>query len=71
MIVFDDQGCAVCREHWLSGSRPRYLAIDVELHTRLFRCDICGSYWEELERYAVEVTESEVQHFPGEFRSVD
>ena len=65
MIPFDDQGCAVCREQWMTGSRPTFLALSIALHTRLFRCDECGSHWEELERYAVQVSPSEARlHFP-------
>jgi len=65
VIPFDEQGCPVCREQWLTGSRPAFLALSIELHTRLFRCEVCGSYWEELERYAVQVSPSEARlHFP-------
>lgn len=35
-----------------SGGRPPQLAISLELHTRLYRCTTCLSYWEENERYA-------------------
>lgn len=67
MIPFDEQGCAVCRELWSTGSRPAHIALSIELHTRLFHCEMCGSYWEELERYAVQVSPTEARlHFPEE-----
>ncbi|RZU64134.1 hypothetical protein EV379_0428 [Microterricola gilva] len=59
MKTWEEQGCEVCRQQWMSGDRPQYLATNIERHTTLFRCVVCGSYWEDRERYAVEVTKSE------------
>jgi hypothetical protein len=56
-----NQGCSACRASWESGSREglRNIGTSYKMHTRLFRCDLCGAYWEELERYAHEISSSE------------
>jgi phytoene/squalene synthetase len=55
------QGCDECRSAWERAS-PRaaldLLGTSYELHTRLHRCRTCGSYWDELERYAHQVPEA-------------
>lgn len=61
-----DPGCAVCRQLWASGQRPELLVLDLVLHTRLYRCAACGSYWEENERYANVIAEAAVRaDYPG------
>jgi hypothetical protein len=59
------QGCSVCRAAWESGSRTglRYIGISDELHARLYQCNICHAYWEELERYAHEISPDEASAF--------
>ena len=59
MKTWDEQGCTVCREQWMSGERPHYLSMNVERNTKLYKCSVCGNYWEERERYAVQVTKVE------------
>jgi hypothetical protein len=66
MSSWKDQGCAVCRQLWRSGQRPEELAVNIQLHARLFQCGVCGSYWEENERYAVVIPEPTVRaDYPG------
>ena len=66
MTAWTEKVCIVCRQQWLSGKRPEKLAVNIELHTRLYRCTICGSYWEENERYADVVTQAAVlSDYPG------
>jgi hypothetical protein len=59
--TWQTKGCAVCRDLWESGGRPTQLSISLELHTRLYRCAACLSYWEENERYADVVSDTTVQ----------
>jgi hypothetical protein len=66
MTAWKEKGCAVCRQQWMAGQRPEQLTINIELHTRLYRCSVCGSYWEENERYADVITEATVlSDYPG------
>jgi uncharacterized Zn finger protein len=60
MMAWKDKGCAICRRQWMSGERPEQLAVCIALHTRLYRCAECGSYWEENERYADVITKAAV-----------
>lgn len=54
---WEEQGCAVCRAGWETGSRTglRHVGASEELNTRLYQCEICRAYWKELERLAHEV----------------
>lgn len=62
----NDPGCDVCRQLWASGGRPQELLVSVIMHTRLYCCEVCGSYWEENERYANVIPESTVRaDYPG------
>ena len=66
MVPWRNKGFTVCRQLWESGGRPTQLALNLELHTRLYRCSVCGSYWEENERYADVVPENTVRtDYPG------
>jgi hypothetical protein len=52
----------MCRAVWERGEQTATLSawgVSYELHTRLYRCDACGSYWEELERYAHQIPDAE------------
>jgi hypothetical protein len=55
---WSEQGCPICRAEWLSGSMPslQHVGTSNELHVRLYLCKVCGAHWEELERYAHEVS---------------
>lgn len=66
MTAWEEKGCEVCRQQWRAGERPMQLAVNIELHTRLYRCSICGTYWEENERYADVIPEVAVlSDYPG------
>ncbi len=56
-----DMGCSICRGQWERGERPRLVAENVYLHSRLYTCAACGSYWEELERYACTISIEEAR----------
>jgi hypothetical protein len=67
-VEWKDKGCSVCRGLWESGKHPPELAVNYDLHTRLHRCSECGTYWEQLERYADVISESEARkQFPDAF----
>lgn len=61
MTAWKDKGCTVCRQTWISGERPEYIVENIELHTRLYRCATCNTYWEENERYADVIPEITVR----------
>lgn len=62
------KGCEVCRSLWESGRHPRELAVSYALHSRLHHCDVCGTYWEQLERYADVIDEGEARKlYPDTF----
>jgi hypothetical protein len=66
MTAWNEKGCSVCRQQWMFGERPEQLAVNSELHTRLYRCSVCGIYWEENERYADVITQAAVlSDYPG------
>lgn len=70
MKAWKDKGCPVCRRLWESGQRPPELAVQYDLHSRLHRCSACGSYWEQYERHADTIDESEAKRlYPDAFRS--
>jgi len=60
---WNDQGCGSCRASWESGSREnvRQVGTSVELHSRLYRCTVCGSFWAELERFVHEISAEEAR----------
>jgi hypothetical protein len=55
------KGCEVCRGQWENGSHPPELAVSDVLHSRLHRCEACGSYWEQHERYADTMSENDMK----------
>jgi hypothetical protein len=68
--AWENKGCKVCRSLWESGRRPPELAVNYELHSRLHRCDKCGTFWEQLERYADVIQEDEARKlYPEAFAS--
>jgi hypothetical protein len=58
-----DQGCPACRASWEASSKVdlRHIGTSNELHTRLYQCRVCSSYWQELERYAHEIPADEAR----------
>jgi hypothetical protein len=62
------KGCERCRGLWESGRRPPQLGVSHELHSRIYRCDTCGTFWEQHERYADVITEIEARRlYPEAF----
>lgn len=46
-IPFHDQGCAFCREFWISTSdQPKLIGVSLEYQCHLYRCGVCSSWWE-------------------------
>ena len=72
MAGWQDKGCKLCRELWESGQRPPELAINYDLHSRLHKCNECGTYWEQHERYADIIDENEAKKlYPDAFFETD
>jgi hypothetical protein len=66
--AWKEKGCEVCRALWEAGRTPPELAINLELHSRLHRCTVCGTFWEQLERYADVIKEDEARRlYPDAF----
>lgn len=62
MNDWNAKGCSVCRKQWAWGrSNPPELAVNAGRHASLHRCQECGTYWEQFERYADVVQESEAR----------
>ncbi|MDF0606910.1 hypothetical protein HZU77_014840 [Neisseriaceae bacterium TC5R-5] len=58
---WQNKGCEICRNLWESGKQPPELALNCELHSRLHRCAVCGTYWEQHERFADTIKEEEAK----------
>jgi hypothetical protein len=56
-----EQGGPLCRAAWESGTRHdlHLIGSSIELHARLYQCNACSVFREELERYAHEVSPQE------------
>jgi hypothetical protein len=68
---WEEKGCEYCRRLWESGQRPPEIAMNVSLHSRLHKCPKCGSFWEQLERYADIIDEQNARAlYPEAFISV-
>jgi hypothetical protein len=67
--AWQNKGCEVCRALWESGDHPPELSVNISLHARLHRCSSCGTYWEQLERYADTINELEArERYPEAFK---
>ncbi len=60
---WESKGCKTCRKLWESGERPPELAVSFVLHSRLHRCAVCGTFWEQYERFADTIEEQEARNF--------
>ncbi len=62
-VKWNEQGCAQCRGAWESGDRSAlaFVGVSYALHTRLYHCRACKSFWEELGRYAHEISSEEAE----------
>jgi hypothetical protein len=48
MKLFLESGCDRCRSHWQSWSdQPKLLGQSIEYKCLVYRCEVCGTYWEE------------------------
>ncbi len=66
--AWESKGCESCRRQWESGERPPELAINFALHSRLHRCPVCGTFWEQHERFADTIEEQEARRlYPDAF----
>jgi hypothetical protein len=55
----------------LAGDEPQKLATSTELHAHLHRCNSCGTYWEQGERFPSEISEDEAKRdFPEAFAAL-
>jgi len=61
------QGCVICRRMWEIGEGLPELAANAERHARLTQCEACGAFWEEFERYAVEIPPADAQRYYPEY----
>jgi len=58
MKKFDDHGCEVCRHSWeRDATINAQLGYSPKYQTFIYRCVVCGTYWEERGNWIVEVTE--------------
>jgi len=65
-IAWEEQGCEECRAAWLQGRlSPVLTDLGTSQYHRatLYRCTACGSFWEELERFAHQVSAEEAKKF--------
>jgi hypothetical protein len=58
---WEQQGCEYCRELWLNGQQPPKLGVNVDRHGFLHRCEKCGAFWEQNERFATEISAEEAR----------
>lgn len=56
MSSWETKGCPVCRRLWETGEQPKRIGISLTRQSYLHQCDICGSYWEQSERHADQIT---------------
>jgi len=71
MMDWKDKGCSGCRGLWESGQRPPELAVRDDLHSRLHKCSVCGTFWEQQERYADTIDEQQARSlYPVAFGSL-
>ena len=65
MSHWKEQGCPICRHQWESGDPPPAITFNMKLHSSLHRCQACGTYWEQTERYAAAIALAEaVRRYP-------
>lgn len=65
MDAWESKGCSICRQMWLTGKHPPQLAVNDERHSFLHRCEECGTYWEQFERFADVVSEHDARAIYG------
>jgi hypothetical protein len=63
MLPWEERGCEVCRRQWETGDQPPQISVNVERHAYLHLCGVCGTYWEQNERWAEPIKESQARSF--------
>jgi hypothetical protein len=63
MLSWQEKGCEICRRQWETGEQPPEIAINIERHAHLHKCNVCGTYWEQVERFAEPIEESQARKF--------
>jgi hypothetical protein len=67
---WSDMGCAACRRQWESGSFPPKLDTSIQRHGHLHLCEVCGTYWEQCERFAEAISDTDARRwYPKAFES--
>jgi hypothetical protein len=65
MRRWEGKGCDSCRQRLLSGGSLPEVAVNVDQHSILRKCDACGTYWEEFERFADVVSREDAERIYG------
>lgn len=65
MKTWESKGCETCRNRWLTGAPPPTLAVNVDLHSMLHHCEVCGAYWEQFDRYADVIAADRIKEIYG------
>jgi hypothetical protein len=63
MAEWNSKGCEVCRKMWLSGNFPEEVAVNIERHASLHCCPVCKTLWEQNERYADVISDTDAAKF--------
>jgi len=63
MMLWESKGCPICRRMWEIGEQPHRLGISLARQTYLHQCEVCGTYWEQHERYADTISSDEAKYF--------
>jgi len=60
-------GCDECHIFWQKypRKRPYYLKVNFDRHSRLYQCLNCKMFWEEFERFAVNISNEDVEKYYG------
>ena len=69
MDAWEAKGCYQCRAGWLQGKHPSKLGVNNDKHSFLHRCDDCGTYWEQFERYVDVISEQTARVEYGDYFS--
>ncbi len=53
-MIGNKKGCFQCKDFWQFSEveRPNELMTNLERQSRLYKCNYCGSFWEEYDRCA-------------------
>ena len=74
MFEYEKNQCKACKDLWQFSTfeRSAELTTNFERQSRLYRCSICKSFWEETERYGIVISETEVKyHYGSKYLAMD